>query len=146
MSFNLFSVEFPVSLSTSWIYRRTRCSLQFSLLFWWHERICPSPDRQTGGFQRGDQEDLRWRWSPAPCSYRCGLKDPKSLDQTVSEIFPRFIKCTFAQNVPKCISASKSQFILNSSAMWTSASNPPTQISPDDSEIQNLSSVLGKLL
>jgi len=61
MSFNLFSVEFPVSLSTSWIYRRTRCSLQFSLLFWWNERICPSSDRQTGGFQRGDQEDLRRR-------------------------------------------------------------------------------------
>ena len=58
----LFSVEFPVSLSTSWIYRRTRRFLQFSLLFWWRERICPSAERQTGGFlQRGAQEDLRRR-------------------------------------------------------------------------------------
>ncbi len=32
----LFSVEFPVSL-TSWIYRRKWWSLQFSRLFWWSE-------------------------------------------------------------------------------------------------------------
>ncbi len=64
----LFSVEFPVSLSTSWIYRREWWSLQFSRLFWWSEKSVHQLRDKLEDFCKEDSRRSQTEVSPVDSS------------------------------------------------------------------------------